>query len=398
MAYKSLFGLEPTKSNVTSTTKFRKYQPITTTLSSSSDEAALRQSLASMSLLEPRSKPNQDACDIGMLEKLPLELRFLIYGFALPYNFQQHYDILDTGALQLNWRSSAIPGFLITSKQMNEEATRCLMSDKVCAIVVDGQSLRTNFPLQDFAFGSEPSRIVQDQHAQVPLCRELFIGIQTPSPRHACHFAEVRLSVKRLVTLLTVISRKQKLPKIRVSFETNGYCAGLMYCCSDFAVLAGSLYKLRTSNEVAIDRSMRWKSYTDPQRQRMCRNIETAMTSGCAAAELIYQQLMIDIKLEFCLYKLEQSPKGAQGTGSKRLFHAASELIGWYKTHRDGKGPIWVQKLYESLGHNPIAKSVMDDLCEQALQGMPAGIYREWAQGHMSSVNPYWKEAEIFTA
>jgi hypothetical protein len=85
--------------------------------------------------------------------------------------------------------------------------------------------------------------MVDAAHAKVPLSKELFIGIQVPSPRNAVDADAVRCNVEKVVKLLS--SMNSSLPPIRVSFGTNADTRGRQYYWDDFEFYVGLFQSLR---------------------------------------------------------------------------------------------------------------------------------------------------------
>lgn len=231
--------------------------------------------------------------------------------------------------------------------------------------------------------------------------------------------AMARLRVKRIPSLLNAIATNQRIPPIRVSFETNKSRTGPHYPRSDFEMLLSPLHTLRLPPidsafkcrlPVVIDRAV-YTHHPNPKLLETCHLVESAISHPDSdTSRLTYRQLMIDIKIELAFRPPGTGLHGLQHMAQRRFYAGAlrrltqttKDLVAWY--HVRGVGcPSWLNMLHgalagESIDHDAVrsvAGLVVWDQARQRVNGL--GNRQDlgaWASGHMSVFNPFFKEGE----
>jgi hypothetical protein len=171
---------------------------------------------------------------LGTLATLPLEVRCKVYERAFhrlsDRHFWQCYHTKRDGFSLLGIsHSNPLPVIFSLSNAIRNEVLDSVYREQVAKIIIDGETVAFNFPLNA---GLRPGESVDARLARVPLSKELFIGIQLPSPRNDADAAAVRSNVERVAILLSSMSHP--LPPIRVSFHTNADTRGRQYYHDDF--------------------------------------------------------------------------------------------------------------------------------------------------------------------
>jgi len=335
----------------------------------------------------------------GVMASLPPELRAMVNqhlcdGFWQCY---QHED--EQLKLVGKSHSSPLPGLLCTSATLREDFLYSASSayiSKPATITIGTEIIALNFPL---IAGLGPWDTLDDNKARIPQTRELFIGIQMPSPRKLDHIVEVRMNVKRIVTLLDSIAARSPLPQIRVSFETNQRNAEARFYSNDWYTLIGPLCDLRLQQQAAnlksrkpliIDRCQRFSSL-DTERNTVCNIIEDVVqqTPNDRTVAFRYTQYAMDVKL--CLFSYHRD--GANKQLMKRLRQGTALLAQWY-TQEAICGPNWFAKLKNALAQRDrVARDT--ELKEVASHiDRDHQSIRDWTNGHQRSRNPFWKDHE----
>lgn len=183
---------------------------------------------------------------LGNLEKLPKELRYEVYHRAFPRTFWQCYHTKRPGIALLGVaHSNRLLAILNVSEAVREEVLESVYCDRSLEVVTGTQVTAFNFPLLPTL---QAGQTLDGTQARLPKTAELFSGIQVP-PSHSSFNSPsetaVRENIARVVALLNSIARKQKLPRIRVSFKTNEETKSLQYYAGDFEALLGPLADLR---------------------------------------------------------------------------------------------------------------------------------------------------------
>ena len=165
----------------------------------------------------PTVNMNKGKDGLGTLRKLAPELRIMTYQHALD-EFQQIFDVhTPWGAFvlmstiqqtiapsRLTRRQGQIfPNLMGASSELCEEILDSAWSKNSCTIVVGQDRVTTNFPLT--IIDKLGSQLTLDK-ALLPTCRELFIGIEMPSPREINDIAQLRQNMKMLVSILNNIA------------------------------------------------------------------------------------------------------------------------------------------------------------------------------------------------
>jgi hypothetical protein len=109
--------------------------------------------------------------------------------------------------------TNPLPVVFALSAVIRNEVLDSVYREMATKIIIGGEVVAFNFPLNA---GLRPCEPVDAARAEVPLSKELFIGIQVPSPRNAVDADAVRSNVEEVVELLS--SMNHPLPPIRVSF------------------------------------------------------------------------------------------------------------------------------------------------------------------------------------
>jgi hypothetical protein len=182
---------------------------------------------------------------LGTLVKLPLELRCKAYKHTFHRLFEGHfwqcYHTKRDGLSLLSIsHSNPLPVVFALSNIIRNEVLDSVYRANATKIVIGGETMAFNFPLNA---GLQPCEMVDAAHAKVPLSKELFIGIQVPSPRNAVDADAVRSNVEKVVKLLS--SMNHSLQPIRVSFCTNADTRGRQYYWDDFEFYMGPFQSLR---------------------------------------------------------------------------------------------------------------------------------------------------------
>jgi hypothetical protein len=182
---------------------------------------------------------------LGTLAKLPLELRWKIYKRAFHRLFEGHfwqcYHTKRDGLSLLGIsHTNPLPVVCALSVVLRNEVLDSVYREMATKIIIGGEVVAFNFPLNA---GLRPCEPVDAGRAEVPLSKELFIGIQGPSPRNAVDADAVRSNVEEVVELLS--SMNHPLPPIRVSFHTNADTRGCQYWWDDFEFFMGPFQNLR---------------------------------------------------------------------------------------------------------------------------------------------------------
>jgi hypothetical protein len=362
---------------------------------------------------------------LGTLRKLAPELRIMVYQLALD-EFQQIFQIrrpsgvfvlstADTPTMAEQYgnirclrrgKPKALPNLMRVSNELRAEVLDSAFSKHTCSIVAGQNHITTNFPLTVI---DNPNEQLTFDKALVPRCRELFIGIEMPSPRAIKNISELRLVMKQLTVLLNTVAiapHTKKFPQIRVSFESDAHRAGLSYYRNDFETLVAPLYKLRlppqddaynTHRALLIDRSCRW--LTLDKRHDTCRMIEDAVQDPSHTRQsLIYHQLSIDIRLDLALllchaageYRLSEPPRAA----NRRLTTACKDFIAWHRSNRF-KHHGWIDELLAICEAQGPREAELEDVVHRVVGPRSGPVFRQivhWVEGHLSIVNPFWKE------
>jgi hypothetical protein len=219
---------------------------------------------------------------LGTLSKLPLELRCEIYRCAFHRLFEGHFSQCyhtkrDGLSLLGISHSNPLPVVFALSHVIRNEVLDSIYRAKTTTIIIGGEAVAFNFPLNA---GLRPCESVDAAHAQVPLSKELFIGIQVPSPRNAVDADTVRSNVEKVVKLLS--SMNNPLPPIRVSFCANADTRGRQYYWDDFEFYMGPFQsprrdpKLKPIYPFTIDRPRLKSNKLD----EACSKIERAVSQA----------------------------------------------------------------------------------------------------------------------
>lgn len=136
--------------------------------------------------------------------------------------------------------TNPLPVVFALSAVIRNEVLDSVYREMATKIIIGGEVVAFNFPLNA---GLRPCEPVDAARAEVPLSKELFIGIQVPSPRNAVDADAVRSNVEEVVELLS--SMNHPLPPIRVSFHTNADTRGCQYWWDDFEFFIGPFQNLR---------------------------------------------------------------------------------------------------------------------------------------------------------
>jgi len=182
---------------------------------------------------------------LGALVKLPLELRCKTYKRAFHRLFEEHFwqcyhtkrDCLSLLGIS---HSNPLPAVFALSTVVRDEVLDSVYRETATKIIIGRETVAFNFPLNA---GLRPCEPVDAARAKVPLSKELFIGIQVPSPRNAVDADTVRSNVEKVVKLMS--SMNHSLPPIRVSFHTNADTRGCQYYWDDFEFFMGPFQNLR---------------------------------------------------------------------------------------------------------------------------------------------------------
>lgn len=346
------------------------------------------------------SDPKHSKNPRGIMASLPAELRAMVNA-QLCDRFWQCYQH-DHGQLKLlgTSHSSPVPALLRTSSTVRHDflySAASAYTSKSATIVIGTNIIAFNFPLTT---GLAPCGGLDDNIARLPQARELFIGIQIPSPRRFEHMVQVRINVRRIVALLNSIATRSPLPPIRVSFETNARNAGLRFYSNDWYTLIGPLMdlhlqqpasNLKSRKPVLIDRCQRF-GILDTERDTVCRIIEDTIqqTPNDKITAFHYTQCMMDVKL--CL--LFCADYGPEERLIKRLVEFTTALHQWYD-QQGLAGAKWLTSLKDAVNASSLSP-VSHDLLKEIAKHVARETHniKEWTNGHQRSRNPFWKDNE----
>lgn len=350
----------------------------------------------------PESSLGQPKSPRGIMASLPAELRAMINGHLCDGFWQCYQHEMEELKLVGKSHSSPLPPLLRTSSTLRDDFLYSASSAYIstpATIVIGTKIIAFNFPL---TFGLVPPDALDDSRVRLPQTRELFIGIQVPSPRQFDHMVQVRLNVKRIVTLLNNIASRSILPPIRVSFETNARNAGVRFYSNDWYTLIGPLSDLRLQQPpsnlkfrkpLLINRCQRFSSL-DTEHNTTCSVIEDMVQQVpndkiAAAKYRQYRQYVMDVKL--CLYFY--SLVGADDLLVKRLKQCTTLLLQWYNL-RVVVGSIWLVKLKDALARRPGVErhNMLKDVASHIARDHH--LIRDWTNGHQRSRNPFWRDNE----
>jgi hypothetical protein len=249
---------------------------------------------------------------LGVLGKLPLELRRMIYTndpSGLSMLFRQIYTIHpDTGEISMQpGQRSHSPNVLRLSMTIREEAADEFMVRRVAIVTVHKGSIGTaGFPstnLKDVTdYGPRQFSSVQDRIV-FPNCSHLTIGIRIPSTAHrdTRRFRDLFAIRRNVATIVRVLNnqRGQQRPDLSLSFLMANGNSAADYNYNDFAILAGPVIGLR--------RDKYGSSELHPHEPELLQESKTErQLSFIQASELsppttygplVYQQAILDIKL-----------------------------------------------------------------------------------------------------
>lgn len=236
------------------------------------------------------SQPPLERDGLGVLSRLPLELRFDIYDYAFPHphSFWQCYHGKQRGLTLLgSSHSDPVPEILFTSHAIRKEILRAPKSSachgRALEVIIGSKVVACNFPLQA---NLQAGQSLQAKEVDVlPRGKTLFIGVQVPSPRSDEGMEMVRFNVRKVVKLLIEISANHTLPQVRVSFETNANTRGPKYFQSDFEALMRPFRILKLPPVVdggeecrplVIEQALP-SGIRDARRSQLCKEIEDAV-------------------------------------------------------------------------------------------------------------------------
>ncbi|KAM0716945.1 hypothetical protein Q7P37_006797 [Cladosporium fusiforme] len=344
----------------------------------------------------------------GQLGKLPRELRAEIYKLALPQTFWQCYHSTSTGFKLLgSSHSDQTPNLIRTSSLIRKEFfDSAYHGSNQPTIIVGTSVIACNFPLEA---GAVAGHTVNPDNAFIPSTEELFIGVQTPSPRTIDGMAMVRVKVKEVVGLINIIAANRRIPPIRVSFETNKDTTGPLYRGSDFEMLLTPFRELRLPPPDAdlkyrlpltIERAL-YPLQTDNLRIETCDMIESAIARPHRDhSRLTYRQMLIDVKLELALYAPETTEKRCRYMSAEamaRLAQAIDGLRTWYK-FRGFICPDWMIMLHKAVTGRIVDKNGLNKVVDRVIWSQNVNnlgdgrVMASWASGHTSRYNPFFKE------
>ncbi|KAK5730777.1 hypothetical protein LTR15_000715 [Elasticomyces elasticus] len=360
---------------------------------------------------------------LGKLVKLPTELRLHIYSYVVPTAYQQTFSIdQDTGTLSL--RRSPPIGLLYTSHAIRNEAVNSLATTRTCKVTVSRGSIVSNVPLIDGVFGKSKR---DGRKLQFPLCKGIEIEAIIPDPRTAQGLLDVRKNVESLVWTLEE-SFDDAVPPITARLSSRIEIMS-QFIHNDYAMLLGPLGQL-TSIKSAQLKFFHAPGFVDQASVQQCHLIEAAMTETSSIGEctrrLMHQQIMIDIKLELALYhsasrnflaaqfglSADPVPVGvSRSTRLLRLLEWLSKLLKDDKEqalkaaalavsfstipHASPRYPHlapFLNQLHSMLqstgGKTVLPSKLQADLL--SLQWRHISLYLNWAEGIVTTTNPYW--------
>ncbi|KAK5709568.1 hypothetical protein LTR17_019652 [Elasticomyces elasticus] len=360
---------------------------------------------------------------LGKLVKLPTELRLHIYSYVVPTAYQQTFSIdQDTGTLSL--RRSPPIGLLYTSHAIRNEAANSLATTRTCKVTVRRGSIVSNVPLTDSVFGKSKR---DGRKLEFPLCKGIEIEAIIPDPRTAQGLLDVRKNVESLGWTLED-SFNDATPPITARLSSRIETMS-QFIHNDYAMLLGPLGQL-TSVKSAQLKFFHAPGFVDQASVQQCHLIEAAMIETGSVGEctrrLMHQQLMIDIKLELALYhsasrnflaaqfglSADPVPVGVpRSTRLLRLLEWLAKLLKYDEKqalkaaalavefsampHASPRYPHLVpflnqltSMLQSTGGKTVLPSKLQEDLL--SLQWRHISLYLNWAEGIVTTTNPYW--------
>ena len=331
---------------------------------------------------------------LGDFDRLPPEVRLLIFDLLFPETFRQVYTVTDNGIVPDRRRSSN-PCFLRVSKQVHDEILQAMLTDTTCKVRIDLETITTNF-IGSFRKIHYPHPGVTS--FRLPACKMLDITIIPPSPRNTRDFVQTRKAVQQFVDIVNN-STCDILPKTLVRLEHQANGGGFRCGYNDFAMLMGPLSKLqKPCRGGMIYRTTGWYSFA-PDIERQCDLIERAVAGSEEANMLFtYQQRMLDVKLPLCMFESNEQFQNRFNEHRQRAAldsKAAAAILGaccalyiWSKTHNKPR-PDWLDTLSIEL---MARRTPSATLLGQIFEGYGMRDMGYWAAGLMTRINPFWTE------
>lgn len=346
---------------------------------------------------------------LGTLGKLPKELRCEVYKHAFPHTFWQCYHTKRDGFTLLDIsHSSRLPALFNTSKAIREEVLESAHCDTRPEIIVGTDVVALNLPL---LIGMQAGQTLDGNRAKLPASKELFVGIQVPSPPGVCDTVALRVNVGKVVDLINVIAANGRVPPIRVSFKTNQETSSLQYYGSDFEIFMGPLSKLRITRRdsdmkprqpLVIDRLPPYSS--SDRRNDTCDTIELAVRDPLAnVTQFPHRQHMIELKLELTAYfrhratqklnlDLELSRSSLYGLVVEHVTAASKKLLAFFETRND-LPPRWIHQIYSQCKqHDSIEEAAHAKFLDSIISAFPDTCDRlveSWFNGRSSKADPF---------
>ena len=347
---------------------------------------------------EPLTQANEADMDIrsskptplGTLAKLPTELRLDIFNRILPEDFKQVYNITGSGFVYCPHQSSPKPRYFNISRQIREEMTAAKSNHR--KVTIGLRTITTDFIANTNTNDAKTSVLVADE---LTACTMLEITIVRPSPRSVTGFAQLRSNVHDFVDLL--LKSTAIIPKLAVRLEYShpvdrGQCGS-----SDFAVLMGPFFRLRTKpcRGVMMYRTTGSPIWS-PEIEQQCDLIEHTIKAASDTNILQYQQYMLDIKIAliFPLCDLETTltwgeKEVLQPKLALRAHSAGGALTEWCRRTQRSV-PRWVAPfLVQTTTDSCIVAS---ELRDEILGAQDSTMLKCWLSGHMRAYNPIWDE------